>query len=130
MGERVFVRTSPVQPIDPEDPNDAGPRIDYAKRDVNPRFPTVQKVIAWLLYTSDVLYQAFHPIALAIVQQLGGRRQVTFALGMMFAVGGFGSAIARDGLPVFFMCIGGALMGLMIPISQKTPRSSSDRNRT
>jgi hypothetical protein len=47
---------------------------------------------------------------------------VVFALGMMFAVGGFGAAIARDGLPVLFMCIGGGLMGLMIPINTRPSR--------
>jgi hypothetical protein len=119
MGERVFVRTTPVEPVEPDT---AGPRIDYAKPDVNPHFPTVHKVLAWVHYAIDVLYQTYHPLAVLGIQQLGGRRQVVFALGMMFAVGGFGAAIARDGLPVLFMCIGGGLMGLMIPINTRPSR--------
>ena len=116
MGERVHVRTSPVQPIGPEQ---AGPRIDYAKPDVNPHFPTAQKAFAWLHYVIDTALQVLRPIAAALMQQLGGRRQVVFALGMMFAIGGFGAAIARDGFPVFCMCVGGALMGLMIPLRDR-----------
>jgi hypothetical protein len=112
MGERVFVRTSPVEPID------SGPRIDYAKPDVNPHFPTVHKAIAWVHYVADTVWQVVRPLASALVQQLGGRRQVVFALGMMFAVGGFGAAVSRSAFPVFVMCIGGALMGLMIPLSR------------
>ena len=115
MGERVYVQTSRVQPVE-----DAGPRIDYAKPDVNPHFPTVQKAFAWIHYLADTIYKVWAPVIASAVQQLGGRRQVVFALGMMFAVGGFGAAIARDGMPVFFMCIGGALMGLMIPINRKS----------
>jgi hypothetical protein len=113
MGERVFVRTSKVEPIEP----DFGARIDYAKPDVNSRFPTVQKALAWLHYVADTVWQAVRPVAAKLLRDLGGRRQVAFAIGVMFVTGGLGAALAHDLLPIFWMAVGGLIVGLCVRVT-------------
>ena len=125
MGERVFVRTSPVQPIDSDD----GPRIDYAKPDVNSHFPTAHKAIAWLRYASDTIWQALRPAAAKLMLDLGGRRQVTFAIGVMFFAGGLGGALTRDLLPIFWMALGGLIIGSTVHLGDASKADSPRKEK-
>jgi hypothetical protein len=130
MGERVYVKTVRAQPIGSggggaETVRDDGVRLDYAKRDVNPIFPTFWKAVAWVRYVGDELIAALRPRLTAaaaagatLVQKLGGGRQLAFAFGMMCLAGGLGAALSpRDGAPAFWMAIGGMIVGLTLRLS-------------
>jgi hypothetical protein len=50
------------------------------------------------------------------MRTIGGLRQAGFAIGMMCAVGGLGAALMHDGAGVFWMTIGGLLIGLSLRV--------------
>jgi hypothetical protein len=122
MGERVYVKTVRAEPATADD---EGVRIDYAKSDVNPLFPTFHKAVAWVRYAAAEVWAELEP-RLAVLrhslaewaQRIGGARQLGFALGMMFVLGGLGSAISPPrGDTGFWMAIGGLLIGLCVRVS-------------
>ena len=114
MGERVHVRPVRAEPIGGEGPQ--GATVDYAKPDVNPRFPTFWKAWATLRAAMLEIYEAIEPALERAWQRAGGTRQIVFALGLAFIFGGVGAAIARDAGPAFAMALGGMLVGIAIRI--------------
>ena len=114
MGERVHVRAVPAEPVTGE--GTSGATVDYAKSDLNPRFPTFWK--AWNAVRAAMLelYVAFEPALERGWQRVGGTRQVIFACGLAFIFGGVGAAIARDAGPAFAMAMGGMLVGIAVRI--------------
>lgn len=125
MGERVHVRTVRAQPV--EDPAGRGVRIDYAKQDVQQVFPTFSKAYAWLhwflataaLHAGQAWRTAIAPRLRVAVRDLGGGRQVGFAAGMMFTLGGLGAALTHEPGPVIWMTIGGLLIGFTVRVTGK-----------
>ena len=111
MGERVHVRPVPAEPVGHET---SGATVDYAKPDVNPKFPTFWK--AWSAVRAAMLemYEAIEPALERAWQRIGGTRQAIFACGLAFVFGGIGAAISHYDGPPFAMAIGGLLIGLAI----------------
>ena len=109
MGERVHVRPVQAEPI-----HDAGPTVDYAKPDVNPRFPTFWKAWSTLRAAMLEMYEAIEPTLEKAWNRVGGTRQVIFACGLAFIFGGIGAAISHYDGPPFAMAIGGLLAGIAI----------------
>jgi hypothetical protein len=112
MGERVHVRTVPAEPVGgPE----SGATVDYAKPDVNPKFPTFNKAWFGLRAAMLEMYESLEPAMERAWHRVGGTRQVVFACGLAFIFGGVGAALSpRDGGPAFAMAIGGLLVGIAI----------------
>jgi hypothetical protein len=113
MGERVHVRPVPAQPVG-NDP-DSGTTVDYAKPDVNPKFPTFNKAWSALRAAMLEMYESLEPALERAWQRVGGTRQIVFACGLAFIFGGIGAAISpRDGGPAVAMAIGGLLVGIAV----------------
>jgi hypothetical protein len=121
MGERVHVRAVRAEPVGGGGSGagattaDDGVRIDYAKSDVNPRFPKFWATVAWVRYVASEVAAALRPRLVELVRTLGGGRQLLFAFGMMCALGGVGAALSpRDRGPAFWMAVGGIAIGLAV----------------
>ena len=112
MGERVHVRTVRAEPVG--GPEAAGPTVDYAKPDVNPKFPTFWKAWNSLRAAINEIYEVLEPALERGWHRVGGTRQIVFACGMAFVLGGIGAAIARDEGPAFAMAMGGFFIGLAL----------------
>ena len=123
MGERVHVRPVPAQPVGGSGPDSGGATVDYAKPDVNPKFPTFNRAWSALRAAMLEMYEAIEPALERAWQRVGGTRQVIFACGLAFIFGGVGAAIARDGGPAFAMAIGGMLVGVAIRLPPSGTRS-------
>ena len=117
MGERVHVRPVPAEPVG-HDP-DSGATVDYAKPDVNPKFPTFNRAWSALRAAMLEMYEALEPALERGWHRVGGTRQIVFACGLAFIFGGVGAAIARDGGPALAMAIGGMLVGLAVRVPAK-----------
>jgi hypothetical protein len=116
MGERVHVRTVPAEPVDSAD--EGARTVDYAKPDLNPSFPTFWKAVASVRAAGSELYTTWEPYLERGWRRLGGTRQVLFAVGVAFVLGGFGATLSpRDEGPVLAMVIGGLLIGLTVRIT-------------
>jgi hypothetical protein len=123
MGERVHVRTVRAQPVD--EPAERGVRIDYAKQDVQELFPTFTRAFAWLRWflasaaeQASLLWRtSIRPRLALTVKELGGARQLGFAMGMMFTLGGLGAALTTRAEPVFWMILGGLVIGLTVRVT-------------
>jgi len=123
MGERVYVKTVRAQPV--EEPGRGGVRIDYAKQDVQEIFPTFSKAFAWLrwflaaaaLQARQTWRHSVGPRLLALMKDLGGGRQIGFAMGMMFTLGGLGAALTSEAEPMIWMTIGGLIIGLTVRVT-------------
>jgi hypothetical protein len=113
MGERVHVRAVPAEPVGAEQ---AGPTVDYAKPDVNPKFPTFWKAWTGFRAAMDEMYIAIEPALERAWRRVGGTRQIVFACGLAFIFGGIGAALARDDGPAMAMAIGGMLIGIAVRI--------------
>jgi hypothetical protein len=118
MGERVHVRPVPAEPVG-HDP-DSGATVDYAKPDVNPKFPTFNKAWFGLRAAMLEMYESLEPAMERAWHRVGGTRQIVFACGLAFIFGGVGAALARDGGPALAMAIGGMLVGVAIQIRPKS----------
>ena len=125
MGERVWVNPKRVQPVEaarveaaPVEADDAGVRLDYAQSDVNPRFPTFWKILAWVRYVIDQLNQAIRPFLRRWVAAAGGAKQIVFAIALACVLGGLGESVYRysSGAGVFWMFAGGLTIGLIIRV--------------
>jgi hypothetical protein len=110
MGERVHVRTVRAEPVE----EGGGHTVDYAKPDVNPKFPTFWKAFVAVRAAGSELYSAWEPILERAWHRIGGMRQVLFAAGIAFVCGGMGAALPREDGPAMAMAIGGILIGLTI----------------
>jgi hypothetical protein len=51
-----------------------------------------------------------------LTELIGGPRQLIFAVGLMFLAGGFADALSRGDDGVFAACVGGLLIGLVLPV--------------
>jgi hypothetical protein len=97
-----------------------GATVDYAKPDVNPKFPTFWKAWSALRAAMLEIYEAIEPALDRAWHRVGGTRQVVFALGLAFIFGGIGAAVARDGGPALAMAVGGLLVGIAIRVRALT----------
>ena len=120
MGERVHVRPVPAEPVGGGGIRDpGGATVDYAKPDVNRKFPTFWKAWSALRAAMLEMYEALEPAMERAWHRVGGTRQVVFACGLAFIFGGVGAALARDGGPAFAMAFGGMLVGLAVRVPAK-----------
>jgi hypothetical protein len=113
MGERVWVDTKRVEPAAP---GEDAVRLDYAKPDVNPWFPTVWKGVAWVRYVVDEFVRAARPVWARALGKLGGVRQVGFAVGLACVLGALGYALSRDEAVTFWMVLGALLIGFSLRV--------------
>lgn len=104
-------------------PRDPHVRLEYAKSDLNPIFPTFWKAVAWLRYVASEFAAAAGPFAAfvraagaATVARLGGRSQIIFAIGVACVLGAFGAGLSRDEAVTFWMIVGGLLIGLVLRV--------------
>ena len=130
MGERVHVRTVRAEPVGGPGGGgaataDEGVRIDYAKSDVNPHFPTFWRAVAWVRFVLTEGWAVLRPELAELLRALGGLRQLIFAFGLMCALGGLGAALSQsDGAPAFWMCVGGIIIGLTVRLPPVPPPPS------
>ena len=119
MGERVWVNPKRVQPAGDADAGgveSGGVRLDYAKSDVNPWFPTVWKAVAWMRYFVDEFLRAARPVWARAVAKLGGAKQVGFAVGLACVLGALGYGLCRNELVAFWMVVGALLIGFTLRV--------------
>jgi hypothetical protein len=106
MGERVVIRDEP--PLASEAP--PPPPLGYGRAN------RAGNALRWLEVRLRILGDAMKELFAMVIPALGGWRQVGFAFGLAFVLGGFGSALGRNGEPAFWMFVGGILVGLSVRV--------------
>jgi hypothetical protein len=107
MGERVVVNPSREEParVVPLDYGHGSPAGDGMRR-----------VWRRVRETGDALLALLWRRVNAGVRAVGGARQVVFAIGLASVLGGLGDVLGRfsDGAGIFWMVIGGVMIGLSV----------------
>ena len=120
MGERVQVRAVRSEPgsATAAAPGARSPdaRSGFATRTSAALWPGLRQLLA-RIGVAAVAFSAGLIVTLGLAMRtIGGLRQAGFAIGMMCAVGGLGAALMHDGAGVFWMTIGGLLIGLSLRV--------------
>jgi hypothetical protein len=117
MGERVVIRDEPPLASEAPPSQEQGVPLGYGRAN------RASSLLHWLDLRLRMIADAFKELFAIVIPALGGARQVAFALGLAFVLGGFGSALGR-GEPAFWMWLGGLLIGF----SLRLPWLKGDRS--
>ena len=108
MGERVVIHDEP--PLASETPPQGVP-LGYGRGDSG------GDAWRWIVAHGRAWIHAFEELLKILIPLLGGWRQILFALGLAFCLGGAGYGFDRyGGEAPFMMFVGGFIIGLVIRV--------------